>query len=336
MLLSSAYKPNGLFGGFAPTGAKQTPQVDPVEILRQQPGANQMRRAIEGGGGGFFGEGGTGRALAGYIGDALLQMNGMNPIYQPAMNERRQMAYMRQQQQQQMQMQEQQRQNDWQDWLAKEQWQRDNPKPVINDTINDFNWYKGLSPEDQAIYDRLHPITVMGPDGPYAVPRSAIGGKAPIGGAALQSDWDNAKPVGGVGGNTDGGFPVNKATGYSSYQSGSYDPLEAAAGKEYGVPPGILQRLRVKGERSNANQVSEAGARSVYQITPETRNLIIKKYKFDPWSSPANSARGAAIVARDMYRKFGNWNDAMAGYHGGNDTRNWGPRTRAYSKRTKL
>jgi len=326
MLLSSAYKPKGLFGGFAPTGAKQTPQADPVEILRQQPGVNQMRRAIEGGGGGFFGEGGTGRALAGYIGDALLQMNGMNPIYQPAMNERRQME-------QQMQMQAQQRQNDWQDWVAKKKWERDNPVPVNNDTINDFNWYKSLSPEDRALYDRLHPITIMGPDGPYAVPRSALGGQQ-------QADDEWGAPVdslpGGVGGNTGGMFPVAKSTGFDSYQSGSYDPLEAAAGKEYGVPPAILQRLRVKGEKSNANQVSEVGARSVYQITPETRAGIMKLYGFDPWSSPANAARGAAIVARDMYRKFGNWNDAMTGYHGGNDTRNWGPRTRAYSKRTKM
>lgn len=321
MLLGGQYKQRGLFGGFAPTGANQSPQADPAQIMRDNMNLANAREAMQ--------PKKPGINWLGVLSDALAGAAGREGPYAASMMAQRQ-------QQQQMQMQEAQRQNEWQDWVAKKQWERDNPAPVNNDTVNDFNWYKGLSPEDQAIYDRLHPITVMGPDGPYAVPRSAIGGNAPIGGAALQSDWDNAKPVGGVGGNTGGGFPVNKATGYSSYQSGSYDPLEAAAGKEYGVPPGILQRLRVKGERSNANQVSEAGARSVYQITPETRNLIIKKYKFDPWSSPANSARGAAIVARDMYRKFGNWNDAMAGYHGGNDTRNWGPRTRAYSKRTKL
>ena len=130
-------------------------------------------------------------------------------------------------------------------------------------------------------------------------------------------------------------FPA-KATGFGSYQSASYNPLEESAGKEFGVPAGVLTQLRTKGEKSNANQVSEVGARSVYQITPETRQLIIQKYQFDPWANPKDAARGAAIVARDMYRKFGNWNDAMTGYHGGNDPRNWGPRTRAYTQRTKM
>lgn len=37
----------------------------------------------------FFGEGGSGRAIAGHIGDALLQMNGMRPIYAPAMEDQR-------------------------------------------------------------------------------------------------------------------------------------------------------------------------------------------------------------------------------------------------------
>ena len=33
----------------------------------------------------FFGEGGTGRAMAGYIGDALLNMSGGKPVYAPMM-----------------------------------------------------------------------------------------------------------------------------------------------------------------------------------------------------------------------------------------------------------
>lgn len=317
MLLTSQYKPKGLFGGHAPSGANMTPQIDPAQLMQRNMALGSVQQAMQ--------PKKPGINWLGVLADALAGAAGREGPYAASMMARRQ-------QQQQMQMQEAQRQNDWQDWVAKKQWESDNPTPVNNDTVNDFNWYKGLSPEDQAIYDRLHPITVMGPDGPYAVPRSAIG-------AQVQqpkfdpNDWED---VGGPMPQASGRFPVNKATGYSSYQSGSYDPLEVSAGKEYGVPPEILKRLRVKGERSNANQVSEAGARSVYQITPETRKLIIQKYKFDPWGSPADAARGAAIVARDMYRKFGNWNDAMTGYHGGNDTSNWGPRTRAYSKRTKL
>lgn len=40
----------------------------------------------------FFGQGGTGRAIAGTIGDALLQMSGMNPIYGPMMQDRQALA----------------------------------------------------------------------------------------------------------------------------------------------------------------------------------------------------------------------------------------------------
>lgn len=123
---------------------------------------------------------------------------------------------------------------------------------------------------------------------------------------------------------------------FNSYQSSAYGPLEEQAGREFGVPPQVLARVRTRGERSNANQVSEVGARSVYQITPETRRLIIKQYGFDPWSSPQNAARGAAIVLRDMKRTFGDWNGAMVGYHGGNDPKNHGRRTRAYAQRTRF
>ncbi|WP_372732232.1 hypothetical protein [Novosphingobium sp.] len=40
----------------------------------------------------FFGQGGTGRAIAGTIGDALLQMSGMQPIYGPMMQDRQAIA----------------------------------------------------------------------------------------------------------------------------------------------------------------------------------------------------------------------------------------------------
>ena len=331
MLLTSQYKPKGLFGGHAPSGANMTPQIDPAQLMQRNMDLGSVQQAMQRN----MALGSVQQAMQpkkpginwlGVLADALAGAAGREGPYAASMMAQRQ-------QQQQAELAQQQRIQGLQDWQWKKQWERDNPAPINNDTINDFNWYKSLSPEDQAIYDRLHPITIMGPDGPYAVPRSALGGQQ-------QADDEWGAPVdslpGGVGGNTGGMFPVAKSTGFDSYQSGSYDPLEAAAGKEYGVPPAILQRLRVKGEKSNANQVSEVGARSVYQITPETRAGIMKLYGFDPWSSPANAARGAAIVARDMYRKFGNWNDAMTGYHGGNDTRNWGPRTRAYSKRTKM
>lgn len=70
----------------------------------------------------FFGEGGVGRAIAGNIGDFLLQQSGMAPIYAPAMQERRAMAYGQQQR-------EAQRRQGLEDWVWKEEYERRNPKP---------------------------------------------------------------------------------------------------------------------------------------------------------------------------------------------------------------
>lgn len=330
MLLSSApMKPRGLFGMFA-QGDTQIPMPQGPDLLQQvranMPQSEAPKKP------GFFAEGGLGRMIAGGLGDVLAQQSGGQPVYMQNMLQQRALK-------QRQQMMQQQRANDWQDFQRQEQWKLDHQKPVNNDTVNDFNWYKGLSAEDQAIYDKLHPIVIDGPDGRYMVPRSAISGmSAPVGGGSHDLPQGYTIRGGGVS-NGLGSFPApvkGKPTGFDSYKSGSYDPLEAAAGREFGVPPGILNRLRVRGEKSNAGQVSEVGARSVYQITPETRQLIIQKYKFDPWANPRDAARGAAIVARDMYRKFGNWNDAMTGYHGGNDTRNWGKRTQAYAQRTNF
>lgn len=81
----------------------------------------------------FFGQGGTGRAIAGNIGDFLLQQAGARPIYAPAMQAQHQAAL------QQAQA-EQQRQAGLIDWMAKEKWKRENPEPVNNDTIADYDF----------------------------------------------------------------------------------------------------------------------------------------------------------------------------------------------------
>lgn len=81
----------------------------------------------------FFGQGGAGRAIAGNIGDFLLQQAGARPIYAPAMQSQHEMAL------QQAQA-EQQREAGMADWMTKAQWERNNPKPVTNDTIADYEF----------------------------------------------------------------------------------------------------------------------------------------------------------------------------------------------------
>ena len=50
-----------------------------------------------------------------------------------------------------------QRDYDSKDWMFKQQWERDNPKPANNDTVNDFEWFKDLSPQDRALYQQMKP-----------------------------------------------------------------------------------------------------------------------------------------------------------------------------------
>jgi hypothetical protein len=97
------------------------------------------------------------------------------------------------------------------------------------------------------------------------------------------------------------------------------------------LPAGLLNRIVNLGERSNADQVSEKGAKSPFQIIPATRAAAIKKYGIDPYLSDENAAEVAGNLLKDsLARNGGNEAEAVGEYHGGVDRSNWGPRTRAY------
>jgi hypothetical protein len=110
----------------------------------------------------------------------------------------------------------------------------------------------------------------------------------------------------------------------TSYKDAAYSAADQNAARITGVPVDLLNRVRMFGERSNANQTSSAGAKTPYQITPDTRAGIIKNYGIDPWANPQNAALGAAYV---LWEQAGRpspkaWNDqrkvkAVGGYFGG-------------------
>lgn len=117
------------------------------------------------------------------------------------------------------------------------------------------------------------------------------------------------------------------------YNDPLYAELARRAEAKYRLPQGILDAIRTRGERSNANQVSEAGARSVYQFIPPTRQGMMKNYGIDPWKDAASATEGAGALMAENYRRSHNWNQAVSMYHGGLDKRNWGSRTQAYTQR---
>jgi hypothetical protein len=121
----------------------------------------------------------------------------------------------------------------------------------------------------------------------------------------------------------------------TSFKDPAYSDIERKVEAEVGLPRGMLSTIRTRGERSNANQVSEAGARSVYQIIPATRASIRKNYGFDPYAGPEQAARGAAVLLKEsLDRNDGSHAAAFAEYHGGTDRSQWGRRTKAYIQRT--
>lgn len=114
-----------------------------------------------------------------------------------------------------------------------------------------------------------------------------------------------------------------------------YRPIEASLEQKYNLPSGLLADIRKKGERSNKHAVSPgAGARSVYQIIPSTRDLFRQKYGVDAYAGDAAAAEVAAIHLRDsLKRNDGNVIAAIREYHGGPDRSKWGPVNADYARR---
>lgn len=120
----------------------------------------------------------------------------------------------------------------------------------------------------------------------------------------------------------------------NSYKDPYWSGLAAATEAKLGLPEGLLAAVVTKGERSNADQVSEAGARTPFQIIPATRKAAIDKYGVDPYLSPENAAEVAGLLLKEsLDRNKGDKALAVAEYHGGTDRANWGPRTRSYVAR---
>ncbi len=122
-------------------------------------------------------------------------------------------------------------------------------------------------------------------------------------------------------------FPV-------SFRDPQYAALDDATSAKLGLPPGLLPSIRLNGERSNADQVSEDNARTPYQIIPATRQAAIKKWGIDPYLSAQNASEVAGLLLKDsLTRNKGDVAAAAAEYHGGTDQAAWGAKTRAYVQR---
>lgn len=119
-----------------------------------------------------------------------------------------------------------------------------------------------------------------------------------------------------------------------SYADPLYASLDAANESKLKLPVGMLSSIRTAGERTNASQVSSAGATTPYQFIPATRKAILDKYGIDVALSPENASEGAGLLLQEsLKRSNGDPERAVREYHGGTDPKNWGPVNNAYAKR---
>lgn len=173
------------------------PQIEPTEINIPQP----KPRA------GMFGAGGVGRAIAGSIGDFLLQRAGAGPVYAPVMQQRQQAALEGEQY-------ERRRNDQWDSWVQQQEWKRANPdapQPTEFERLASSVYQPG-TPEytqllTQYVTSRANPpyfFTDPTTGQVMSLPRN--GGGVQPGAAAAPGVTFTPLDEGGAGGNVSGNF----------------------------------------------------------------------------------------------------------------------------------
>lgn len=113
-----------------------------------------------------------------------------------------------------------------------------------------------------------------------------------------------------------------------------YLPIERPLEQKYGLPDGLLSRIRKDGEKTDRTRVSSAGAKSVYQIIPGTRDLFLNKYGVNAYESDAAAAKVAALHLKESWDATdGNLETTVRQYHGGPNRSRWGKINDAYAAR---
>lgn len=125
--LGASYDPDKFLRASMPTIPDEMPAI--MAALQ----ANSTKKPS------FFGEGGTGRAIAGSIGDALLQMSGGQPIYAPAMQNKQAMEMYRQKQA-----------DEWNQWVRQQEWKKANDAPDVPEAAKAAAYYRSIGRNDIA------------------------------------------------------------------------------------------------------------------------------------------------------------------------------------------
>ncbi|WP_093021199.1 hypothetical protein [Sphingobium sp. YR768] len=192
------------------------------------------------------------RDIVGILGDALAAAGGGQGVYTQMKLRDRDVA-------RQQQAAETQRQRERDDWLWKQQWERDNPKPVNNDTVADFNFIASqIGPEAAQSYlrNKADPVvSIPVPGGTYLGPRSGIG-------STIGKEGD---PTSGGAGGGNASSPSGSFMSVDQYRSmrqsmgAGYD----AWSRKYNVPVLVNSPEEMAGLPSGTPVVSADGRRGV-------------------------------------------------------------------------
>ena len=106
-----------------------------------------------------------------------------------------------------------------------------------------------------------------------------------------------------------------------------YMGIVQAASKAYGVPEDVILAVIETESGFKPDAKSATGVRGIMQVTQSTYDGL--GFKGDR-SDPTNSINAGTKLLSQLYRQYGNWDDAFSAYNGGADavrglrTGNWG------------
>ena len=98
----------------------------------------------------------------------------------------------------------------------------------------------------------------------------------------------------------------------TSYKDPIYKDLISQAEQQAGIPQGLLASVVYAGERSNNDQVSPVGAKTMFQFMPKTREYIKNKYGFDAYASPYEGAMAAASLLKDNQQALSKYTNDLS------------------------
>ncbi|WP_426356381.1 transglycosylase SLT domain-containing protein [Burkholderia sp. R-40] len=113
-----------------------------------------------------------------------------------------------------------------------------------------------------------------------------------------------------------------------------YSDLFAASGTQYAVPPQLLAAVQ-RTESGSGDNPSIVGPKPAIGGDDRAQGIMqimganAKAAGIDP-TDPVQAVNWAAQNMAQLYKHYGNWDDVVRAYHGGTNTKNWGPRTNAY------